>query len=208
MWQVNLTSNPTRTPSHQQPASLNTLEEIINLELAKWYHAALFIPVKKILLQAIKNGHFTTWTNLTVEIMKHLPPSMATAKCHTKQIRKSIKSIKTQVTTQNKDEQMETFETRSNHFFTDIIDPQQRIATNLTVRLQVNPSRRNKYLFILYNKDINCILVWTMKSRTDKEFICVFQDLHGHLTTRGLNPNYMQLDNEASPAFQALLKEK
>ena len=47
-----------------------------------------------------------------------------------------------------------------------------------------------------------------MKNRTDKEFICVFQDLHGHLNTRGLKPNYMRLDNEASPTFQTLLKDK
>ena len=46
-----------------------------------------------------------------------------------------------------------------------------------------------------------------MKSITDKEFICVFQDLHGHLTTRGLQPNYIQLDNESSPTFQDLMKE-
>ena len=47
-----------------------------------------------------------------------------------------------------------------------------------------------------------------MNKRTDKEFICVFQYIHGHLTTRVLKPNYIQLDNEASPAFQALLKYK
>ena len=38
-----------------------------------------------------------------------------------------------------------------------------------------------------------------MKNRTDKEFIRVFQDIHGHLTKRVLKPNYMRLDNEASP---------
>ena len=43
---------------------------------------------------------------------------------------------------------------------------------------------------------------------TDKEIISVIQDLHGHLTTRFLKPNYMRLDNEASPAFQALPKKK
>ena len=47
-----------------------------------------------------------------------------------------------------------------------------------------------------------------MKNRTDKEFIRLFQDLHGNLTARGLKPNYMRLDNEESPAFQALLKDK
>ena len=47
-----------------------------------------------------------------------------------------------------------------------------------------------------------------MKNMTDKEFIRVFQDINGHLPTRGLKPNHMQLDNEASPEFQVLLKDK
>ena len=118
MWQVNLTSNPTRPPSHQQPAALNALAERSNPELSKWYHAALFIPVKKTLLQAIKNSHFTTWPRLPVELMKHLPPSMATSKVHMKQIRKNINSTKTQGNPPNKDETMETFEISSNHIFT------------------------------------------------------------------------------------------
>ena len=40
-----------------------------------------------------------------------------------------------------------------------------------------------------------------MKNRTEKEFIHVFQYLHGNLTARGLKPNYMGLYNEASPDF-------
>ena len=47
-----------------------------------------------------------------------------------------------------------------------------------------------------------------MKSRTDKEFIFVFQNLHGHLITRGIKPNYMLFNIKAFPAFQNLLKEK
>ena len=47
-----------------------------------------------------------------------------------------------------------------------------------------------------------------MKNRTDKEFICVLRDLHGHRTTRGLKPNYMRFDNDALPSFLALLKYK
>ena len=47
-----------------------------------------------------------------------------------------------------------------------------------------------------------------MKARTDKEIISVFQGLHENLTTRGLKPNYMWLDNKAQPEFQDLQKEK
>ena len=207
MRQVNLTSNPTVLPSHQQSTALNVLEERSKPDIAKWYHASLFSPLNKTLLQAIKNGHFTTWSNLTVELMKHIPPSMVTSQFHMKYIRKNINSTNTQGTPPNKDEPMEKLETRSNHVFANIIDPQQRIATNLTGRFPVTSNRVNKYLFILYKYNSNCILVRPIKNRTDKEFIRVFQDIHGHLTTRGLKPNYMRLYNEALPAFQALIKD-
>ena len=103
---------------------------------------------------------------------------------------------------------MERLETRSNHVFTNIIDPQEHIATELTGRLPATSNRGKKYLFILYKYNSNCILVCPMKNRTEKEFIPVFQYLHGNLTKRGLKPNYMQLDNKASPVFQSLLKDK
>ena len=151
MCQVKLTSNPTRPPSQQQPAALNALAARINPKIANWYHAALYIPVKKTLLLAIKNVHFTTWTSLTLELMKNLPPSMATVKGHMKNIRKNIKSTKTQGTPPNEYEPMETLETRFNHVFDEIIHPQQRISTDLTGRLTVTYKRGNKYLFILYN---------------------------------------------------------
>ena len=151
MCQVKLTSNPTRPPSQQQPAALNALAARINPKIANWYHAALYIPVKKTLLLAIKNVHFTTWTSLTLELMKNLPPSIATTKVHMKQIRKNIKSTKTQGKPTNKYKTMEVLETRSNHVFANIIDPQQQIATNLTGRLPVTSNRVNKYLFILYD---------------------------------------------------------
>ena len=126
-----------------------------------------------------------------MELTKQLTPSMDTTEGHMKHIRKNIKSTKTQGTPPNKDKPMEILETRSNHVFTEIIDTQQWIATDLTGIFPVTSNRGNKYLFILYNYDINCILVRPMKNRIDKELIRVFQDLHGNLTTRVLKPNYM-----------------
>ena len=149
MWKFKLTYKPTGPPIQQQPESLNTLAARSNPELEKWYHTALFIPVKKTLPQAIKNSHFTTWSNLTVELMNHLPPSMATTKGHMKQIRKNIKSTKTHSNPPNTEEPTERLKTCSNHVFTNIIDPQERISTNLTGRLPVTSNRGNKYLFIL-----------------------------------------------------------
>ena len=47
-----------------------------------------------------------------------------------------------------------------------------------------------------------------MKSRKYSKFIRVFTDPHKHLLTRELNPAYMRLGNESSPAFQRKIKAK
>ena len=103
---------------------------------------------------------------------------------------------------------MEILETCSNHIFTDIINPQQHIVTNLSGRFLVTSNQGNKYLFVLYQYNSNKMMLRPKKNKTDKEFIRVVQDLPGNLNTNVLKPSYMQLDNEASPAFQDLMKEK
>ena len=81
---------------------------------------------------------------LPVDLMKHLPPYMATSKGNMKQIMNNIHSTKTQDTHPTKYKPIETLETRSNHVFTEIIDPQQWTATDLTSRLPVTSIRGNK----------------------------------------------------------------
>ena len=76
--------------------------------------------------------------------MKQIPPYMATAKVHMKQIRKNIHYTKIQDTHPTKDEPMETLETCFNHTFSKIIDTQQQIATDPTVQFLVTYNRGNK----------------------------------------------------------------
>ena len=63
---------------------------------------------------------------------------------------------------------METLETQSNHALAKIIDPQQKIATEISVRFPATSSSRKKYLFVLYYYGSNSILVRPMKNITDK----------------------------------------
>ena len=73
MWQVNLTSSSDHPPSQPQPGALNAPVARIKPDIVQWYHATLFSPVVKTLLQYIKKFHFSTWPNLTVDLMKHIP---------------------------------------------------------------------------------------------------------------------------------------
>ena len=74
---------------------------------------------------------------------------MATVKRRMKKIRKNIKSTKTPETNPTEGGPMKNFDTRSNQVFTNIIDLQQRIATNLTARYPFTSKRVNKYLFVI-----------------------------------------------------------
>ena len=100
--------------------------------------------------------------------MKHQPPSVATEKGNMKQIRNNIKSNKTLVTILTEQAHMETMKTLSNNFFTNIINPQQNISTDLTVRFPVTSNQKNKYLFVLYKHERNSIILIKMKNRMDK----------------------------------------
>ena len=61
---------------------------------------------------------------------------------------------------------------------------------------------------MLYKYNNNRILIHHMKAISGSKFIWVFKDLHKHLFTIGINPEYKRMDNEASPTFQKELKSK
>ena len=133
---------------------------------------------------------------------------MATAKGNMYQTRNNLKSNNLQEKKTPEEQPMKQMVQRTSTLFTKIIDHKRKIATDLTGKFPLTPNKGNKYLFVLYDYDINCILIHPMKPRADSEFIRLFTDLHDHLLTRGINPEYKRLDNESSPAFQRELKAK
>ena len=122
------------------------------------------------------------------------------------QTRNNFKSTKTQELKTPEEQPMKLIGQRTNTVFTKVINHKWQIATDLTGKFPVTSNRVNKYIFVLYDYYSNCILIRPMNSRSDSEFIWAFTDIHEHLLTRGINPTYMRLDNEASPAFQGELK--
>ena len=146
-------------------------------ELEQWYHATLFSPVKQTLIQAIKKGYFATWPNLRSELInKYIPPSMATSKGHMHQTRKNLNSTKPQYPKTLEELLMKPLVQRTKTVFTKIINHKRQIATDPTGKFPVTSNRGNKYLFILYDYDSNCILIRPMKSRSDSKFIRLFTD--------------------------------
>ena len=66
---------------------------------------------------------------------------------------------------------MKTLVQRTTIVFTKIIDHKQQIDTDLIGKFPVTYNRGNKYLFVLYDYDSNCILIQPMKSIVDSKFI-------------------------------------
>ena len=63
-------------------------------------------------------------------------------------------------------------------------------------------SRGNKYIYVMYVYDYNCILTTSMKNRSDKDMIISFTSLTEDLKIRGIHPGFHFTDNEASTALK------
>ena len=69
------------------------LAHITKPELTTYYHAALFIPKKKIPLKETKQGFLKTWSGLTEGLIKkNLYKSMNTTMSHQHMKRQGVKS--------------------------------------------------------------------------------------------------------------------
>ena len=86
----NTFQSDSKTPSH----SLNVVltKKQTKKDLMSFFHACCFSPTKSTFLQAIKNGNFATWPELTYEnVSKYLEIPVTTAKVHLNQERQSHK---------------------------------------------------------------------------------------------------------------------
>jgi hypothetical protein len=83
LWRINLK----QTNNHIPDPIANKVYELRNTgALVHYLHKALFSPTKSAMLQAVKDGHLTTWPGLTEDaINTHLKLTPATAMGHMNQ---------------------------------------------------------------------------------------------------------------------------
>ena len=73
-------------------ASFNLEQMTIKASLIEFLHKAMFSPVKSTWLRAIRRNHFVTWPGInSIDVGKHLAPSLSTAKGHLDRKRKNIR---------------------------------------------------------------------------------------------------------------------
>merc|ERR1711966_167889 len=82
-----------RQDANQQQAN-HLHQSSTKAETAEFYHQSLFSPPPTTLLKAIKNNQFDSFPGLVPSLLKHLPPSTATAKGHMPKNRKGIRSTR------------------------------------------------------------------------------------------------------------------
>jgi hypothetical protein len=90
LWRINLK----QTNKHKPDPISNYVYKLRNTgALIHYLHKALFSPTKAAMLQAVKDGHLTTWPGLTEDaINKNLKLTPATAMVHMNQRRQNIRS--------------------------------------------------------------------------------------------------------------------
>ena len=93
-----------------------------------------------------------------------------------------------------------------NVLFCTILDPsttkEGKIYSDWCGRFPTASSRGNKYNYVMYVYACNPILTTAMKNRSDKETIRDFTSLTEDLKSRGINPGFHFMENEAYTALK------
>ena len=188
-------------------------------ERIAYYHACCFSPALSTWCTAIDAGHFTTWPELTSQLVRqYAPASIAMHKGHLDQTRRNQRSTKTNpntaLTTIHKDNITNTESTpdtsdsiRSHHIFASCEPITGKIASDPTGRFIIPSSNGNAYILVVYDYDSNMIFAEPMKSRSGPDHLAAYKNIHALLTSRGLRPQLQRLDNEASTQLKTFLSD-
>lgn len=194
------------TPTHCANGIIKK-ESTIN-DLINFLHGACFSPSKSTWINAIKRNYFLGWPGITVKaVRKHLTPSPATAKGHLDQTQKNQQSTKTDPFSLPPELQDNI---KHQVVAAAVIPiPTGKIYTDQTGQFPVISEAGNKYVFVLYDHDSNAILAEPIKNRKGKSLIDAFNKLTNILISKGMQPKFQILDNEASAELkQAINKQK
>jgi hypothetical protein len=166
--------------------------------------------VKSTWIKAIKNGNFSSWSGLTEHaVEKHLSKSRATVKVHLNQQRMYARL------TQTKKESECSMESESNlydgiktHCIYAAVVGARKNYTDQTGRFPVFSSRGNVSITVLYEYDGNAIMAEPIKNNKAAELLGSFQVMEQKLTSRGLKPKLIILENEASKLLKDYLHDQ
>ena len=134
-------------------------------ELIQYLHRCCFSPTLRTFLKEIKNGKFLRCPGLNNQhLLKHLPPSIATALGHMYKERKKLQStkhVKSEVVVEEDRDFNADTETVKIHELCPTIIPlnvDRKGLSDITGVFPHKSSRRNLYVMVMYNYGSNTIL--------------------------------------------------
>jgi hypothetical protein len=207
LWRINLRSDK---PNLAISEANNFYELRNTLVLVNYLQKAMFSPTKSALLQAVKNGHITTWPGLTEQAMnKNLKMTPATTMGHMNQWRQNIHSTAKHTITSDLEDDTITSPALGGktHLVYAVVVYQGQLYKDLTGRFPVRSSKGNWYVIVCYSYDWNYVKPVPMKSRSASEWLKAYGGIHQELPSKGFKPKLQTLDNEASAALKSFSTE-
>jgi hypothetical protein len=166
LWRVPLNPAPSLNGGQKHSAH-NVYEQKSIQDTIKYLHACCFSTVTDTWIKSIQNGHFATWTSVTVEnVREYLCKYDETEKGHLNQIRQNIRSTQTNVEISAPETEM-VQEDKCHYIYATTLETNQ-IYSDLTGRFPTTSLSVNKYMLIMYDYASNSILSAPMKNRGDK----------------------------------------
>ena len=213
LWKLPIgTETPTDTERNVPPSNTakNVANGVIQLDstksdLAQYYGATLFSPVKSTLLRAIHRHHFTSWPAMTTKLMrKHLPKIIPTTQGHLDQEPKNIRSTKD--IDDDIAPRQETNNVKTNDIMCIALSTNEicKSYSDQTGQFPITSSRGHKYIFVFYHYDTNFIMGIPIKSRNAPELCEAWHTAFAIFKAHGETPNIHILDNECSKQMKTM----
>ena len=191
-----------------------TTKDKTKTELFQYLHGCYFRSTPRNLTKEIKNGNFLTCPGLNnQQLLKHLPPSIATALEHMDQERKNLQSTK------HVKPEVEVEEDRNFYPDTESVKIHEICATiipfnlkrkgfsDITGAFPHKSSRGNVYVMVMYDHYSNAILAEPIKNIQTATIRDDFLKVHTVLKEICSNPIVYITDNECSSNLKEVMKK-
>ena len=205
--------------------ALNAYQDQPVPQLMQFLHASAGFPPKPTWIQAINQGYYTSWPGLTASrVRKYLPESEETALGHLKQTKQGIRSTskgegltKQGIRSTSKGEELPAAR-RTTHTtgrrrrvigcYVPTTKLQGIIGSDQTGRFPTTSGRGHKYIFILYDVDVEYIHAIPIKTRKASALVTAFKEAYSELIQCGFEPTLLRTDHETSNELIAAIKER
>jgi hypothetical protein len=181
-----------------------------------WYHAAAGFPTKETMSDAVRAGNYSTWPGLTTKMIHcHFPDSDETVRGQLKGQRQRILSTKQKarnklvemVATSLQSATLKAPIVKHSDIFMCIKDLSDTVHPDQTGGFLYTSQRGNGYIMVAIHLDANYIFIEPMKNKMEEDMMAAYQRIVNRMQTAGLGLKKHILDNKASKAFKAKIKE-